>query len=301
MTKKGTNQNDGKSQTLSSALNLAYTLYDILSKRRKKEGKILFESSETVFEFASKTPSSESSSGKLIPSNVKNRSRVAAHMLIEEFMVLANEEVAKWCDSHGLPFLSRVHGIPPFNSVDVIRKIIGKNRALPLLGGAGGGTSPSLLLRPNSPHKNGGLETYKGRNEHNRKDKNTTLEPKEIRDFLDTLSEDDTYKYSRLLLPKMAKAVYADSKHRHFGLALEYYAHFTSPIRRYPDLQVHRIIKEKLRGTLTDERIIHYKKILKKVARACSERERAAEDIERAFDSLYACRYMSNHVGEVFA
>lgn len=98
----------------------------------------------------------------------------------------------------------------------------------------------------------------------------------------------------------MAKATYTDTKHRHFGLALEYYAHFTSPIRRYPDLQVHRIIKEKLRGTLTDERIIHYKKILKKVARACSERERAAEDIERAFDSLYACRYMANHVGETY-
>lgn len=96
----------------------------------------------------------------------------------------------------------------------------------------------------------------------------------------------------------MAKATYTDTKHRHFGLALEYYAHFTSPIRRYPDLQVHRIIKEKLRGTLTDERIIHYKKILKKVARVCSERERAAEDIERAFDSLYSVRYMANHVGE---
>jgi len=99
----------------------------------------------------------------------------------------------------------------------------------------------------------------------------------------------------------MAKATYADAKHRHFGLALEYYSHFTSPIRRYPDLQVHRIIKEKLRGTLTDERIIHYKKILKKVARSCSERERTAEDIERAFDSLYACRYMANHVGETYA
>ena len=61
----------------------------------------------------------------------------------------------------------------------------------------------------------------------------------------------------------MSKAVYADRKHRHFGLALEYYAHFTSPIRRYPDLQVHRIIKEKLHGTLTEGRIIHYQKILR--------------------------------------
>lgn len=72
----------------------------------------------------------------------------------------------------------------------------------------------------------------------------------------------------------MAKAVYRDRPDRHFGLALTYYAHFTSPIRRYPDLQIHRIIKEKLRGTLTDARKVHYAKILKKVARQCSEREK---------------------------
>lgn len=141
------------------------------------------------------------------------------------------------------------------------------------------------------------LDSSRTRNDRT---KPQSLEPRHIREFLDALPPDEVYKYSRLLLPKMAKATYADTKHRHFGLALEYYSHFTSPIRRYPDLQVHRIIKEKLRGTLTDERIVHYKKILKKVARSCSERERTAEDIERAFDSLYASRYMANHVGETY-
>ena len=72
----------------------------------------------------------------------------------------------------------------------------------------------------------------------------------------------------------MAKATYSDTPFRHFGLALEYYSHFTSPIRRYPDLQVHRIIKEKIRGELTPERISHYKALLKRVARNCSEREK---------------------------
>ena len=72
----------------------------------------------------------------------------------------------------------------------------------------------------------------------------------------------------------MAKATYSDTPFRHFGLALEYYSHFTSPIRRYPDLQVHRIIKEQVRGLLTPERVSHYKTILKRVARNCSERER---------------------------
>jgi ribonuclease R len=112
---------------------------------------------------------------------------------------------------------------------------------------------------------------------------------------------DEVYRYSRLLLPKMAKANYSEKALGHFGLALDFYAHFTSPIRRYPDLQVHRIIKEKLRGLLSRERISHYKALLPKVAKRSSERERRAEDLERAFDALYACRYMRSHVGETFS
>lgn len=98
----------------------------------------------------------------------------------------------------------------------------------------------------------------------------------------------------------MAKAVYSDKKFRHFGLALEYYAHFTSPIRRYPDLQIHRIIKEELHGLLTPERKKHYAQVLKKMAHHCSEMERHAEDLERQFDALYACRYMMGFVGHEF-
>lgn len=94
----------------------------------------------------------------------------------------------------------------------------------------------------------------------------------------------------------MAKATYSDTPFRHFGLALEYYAHFTSPIRRYPDLQIHRIIKEKLQGKLSKDRIKHYHSILKKVANISSEKERDAEDIEHTMDDLYACRYMQDTV-----
>ena len=94
----------------------------------------------------------------------------------------------------------------------------------------------------------------------------------------------------------MAKATYSDTPYRHFGLALEYYSHFTSPIRRYPDLQIHRIIKEKITGKLSSERSDHYKALLKRVARTCSERERSAEDIERAMNSLYICRYMVDKI-----
>ena len=99
----------------------------------------------------------------------------------------------------------------------------------------------------------------------------------------------------------MAKAYYSETVWRHFGLALDFYAHFTSPVRRYPDLQIHRIIKEKIRSHLTVSRIDHYKKILPKVAKACSLGERNADDTERAFDALYACRYMQDKISEKFS
>lgn len=136
--------------------------------------------------------------------SVEKRKRVRTHFLIEEFMVLANEEVAKWCAKKNLPFLSRIHDLPPDENQVIIREIIGYP-------------------------------------------KNAEITPKSIRDAMDTfITEASIYRHSRLLLPKMAKAFYSDKAHRHFGLALDFYAHFTSPIRRYPDLQVHRIIKEEL-------------------------------------------------------
>ncbi len=183
-------------------------------------------------------------------------------------MVLANEEVAKWCESNGIPFLSRVHGLPGNEQTEIIQEILRKNRD----------QSKSIpLFKRQIP----------------------VLEPTHIREFLEKIQDPiDLYRFSRLLLPKMAKATYSDTPFRHFGLALEYYAHFTSPIRRYPDLQVHRIIKEKIHGVLTPERITHYKTILKKIARKCSEQERSAEDIERAMNSLYICRYMRDKIGK---
>ena len=86
----------------------------------------------------------------------------------------------------------------------------------------------------------------------------------------------------------------------HFGLAAKYYCHFTSPIRRYPDLQIHRIIKENLRGRMNDTRKAHYEKILPEVALHASKRERLAEEAERETDKLKKVEYMSQHIGETF-
>jgi ribonuclease R len=235
---------------LQETILLGYELYEIIQLRRKREGKILFESTELRFEL-----DTSHAKEKIIPKNVSKRVRTNAHKLIEEFMVLANEEVAKWCENNNIPFLSRIHSLPGNDQMKIIEGLIG----------------------------------HRG------------ITPHSIRKFLDSLSnERDLYRYSRLLLPKMAKAHYSDKRSMHFWLALEYYAHFTSPIRRYPDLQIHRIIKEKINNRLTPERRIHYKTILGKVARHCSLEERKAEDVARVFDALYACRFMEQNIWQIY-
>ena len=105
---------------------------------------------------------------------------------------------------------------------------------------------------------------------------------------------------SRLALRSMKQAKYTAENTGHFGLAAQYYCHFTSPIRRYPDLQIHRIIKENLRGRMNDERRAHYDNILTEVAKKSSERERLAEEAERETIKLKKVEYMAQHIGETF-
>ena len=87
----------------------------------------------------------------------------------------------------------------------------------------------------------------------------------------------------------------------HFGLAAKYYTHFTSPIRRYPDLQIHRIIKESLHGGITDKRIKHYENILPDVTKHASQTERRADDAEREVDKMKKAEYMSLRIGKTFS
>ena len=104
----------------------------------------------------------------------------------------------------------------------------------------------------------------------------------------------------RLTLRSMQQAKYSPENDGHFGLAAKYYTHFTSPIRRYPDLQIHRIIKENLRNRFTEERREHYEKILPSVANASSTLERRAEEAERDTVKLKKAEYMRNHIGEEY-
>ncbi len=226
-----------------------YKLFKILETRRKKEGKILFEMTECYFTLDEKRNVTA----------ITKRERNDAHMMIEEFMVLANEEVAKWCVKNKLPFLSRVHGVPDTEDMKSLSEIL-----------------EDLSLA-------------------------TRLEPRHIRDHLERATDPrERYRLSRLLLPKMAKAFYGDTPKWHFGLALQYYSHFTSPIRRYPDLLVHRIIKEFLHGELSKEEKESYTRSMKRIGKNLSEKEKQAESVERAIDSLMMCRYMSDKVGQSF-
>ena len=103
-----------------------------------------------------------------------------------------------------------------------------------------------------------------------------------------------------MVLRSMKQAKYQAENIGHFGLAAKYYCHFTSPIRRYPDLQIHRIIKEIIEGQLSPERIRHYESFLSEAAYHCSVTERTADDAERETDKLKMAEYMSGRIGEEY-
>ncbi len=190
--------------------------------------------------------------------------RNSATSLIEQFMLSANECVASHMLEEELPFLYRVHETP---DADRMRDLM-------------------ELLRSFGYH-------MKGEPEH--------ITPKEIQKMLSGIAGRDEEELIRTLaLRSMKQARYDTECLGHFGLAVKEYTHFTSPIRRYPDLQIHRILKEELKGKLGDKRIKHYEKILDKVAKQSSDRERRAVEAERDTDKLMMASYMSDKKGEVY-
>ena len=127
------------------------------------------------------------------------------------------------------------------------------------------------------------------------------MHPKEIQKLLTKIEgSDEENLIARLTLRSMKRASYTTDCIGHFGLAAKYYCHFTSPIRRYPDLFIHRIIKENIHGGLSDKRIAHYNKILPETAKHTSTTERRADDAERDTDKLKMVEYMEKHIGEIY-
>ncbi len=204
--------------------------------------------------------------------DVQAYEHTAANDLIEEFMLAANETVAKHFSWLEAPFVYRVHEEPDGEKMRAIVPTI-----------ASFGYSLKAVGKKGSKgHQN-------------------EIHPKEVQKLLAaTVGKPEEKLINRLVLRSMKQARYATACLGHFGLASEYYCHFTSPIRRYPDLQIHRIIKESLRGALSEERVDHYRSILDEVADHSSKRERRAAESERETDKLKKVEYISGHLGECF-
>ena len=198
------------------------------------------------------------------PLAIEPRQRNAATKLIEDFMLAANETVAEDYFWQALPFLYRTHDRPDPEKIKALGIFI----------------------------NNFGYHIRMQQGE---------IHPKELQKLLDRLEgTSEEALLSRLVLRSMKQARYTTDCSGHFGLAARYYTHFTSPIRRYPDLQIHRIIKENLRGGLAEERRAHYEAILPQAAIQSSALERRAEEAERETEKLKKCQYMSRFVGEKF-
>lgn len=134
---------------------------------------------------------------------------------------------------------------------------------------------------------NFGYRLHIGRKQGKRQENGADVHPKQLQKLLDQIEgTPEEAMLSRLILRSMKRAVYSPECSGHFGLAATHYCHFTSPIRRYPDLQIHRIIKEFLRGRLTEKRKEHYEDILNGVAKHSSETERRADEAERICEKM---------------
>ena len=191
--------------------------------------------------------------------------REESHKIIEDFMLAANETVAEEYYWRDIPFLYRVHERPDFDKWQELSRIL---------------SNFSILLRAKDPD---------------------SIRPKALQGILETIKgKDEEMMLSNLILRSLKQAKYSVECGEHFGLASKYYTHFTSPIRRYPDLQIHRIIKENLFSQENEKRFAHYSRILPDVAMQSSLRERRADEAERDCMKLKKCQYMKNYLGESF-
>jgi exoribonuclease R len=198
------------------------------------------------------------------PVDIKAYERNDATRLIEDFMLAANETVAEKYHFMEIPFLYRTHDNP----------------------------DPEKMQRLSLFIENFGLFI---------RSRQGQTHPKEIQKLLVKIEgTPEEALISRLALRSMKQAIYSPQCTGHFGLAAKYYTHFTSPIRRYPDLQIHRIIKEQLHGKLTAKRIAHYLDILPDVAATSSKTERQADEAERAVEKLKKCEYMAGRIGNYY-
>ncbi len=198
------------------------------------------------------------------PTEIRAYEQNTATNLIEEFMLAANETIAEYFYWQEVPFLYRTHEAPDEEKILKLSNFI-----------AGFGYG------------------IKGISDE--------IHPKELQKLLARIADTPEERMiSRLTLRSMKQARYTTNSTGHFGLAAQHYCHFTSPIRRYPDLQIHRIIKDVLRGRMKQARIDHYNGLLPETADHCSKTERRADEAERETIKMKKAEYMQQHIGEEF-
>ena len=225
-----------------------------LQEKKEKAGSLDFEVPEVQFVF--------DENGMAV--DFERRERNDAHRLIEDFMVLANQTVAKeYCDND-IPFVYRVHESPRKEKVEAV---------LEYLKGIG-------VKAPSIPQD---------------------ITPEYYQELINLCSNQPfTETVNKVILRSMQKARYTNECLGHFGLALKYYCHFTSPIRRYPDLTIHRIIKENIRKGIKGERIAELEDFTFESGEQSSLTEKNADKCERDVDDLWKAYLVRDRIGEEF-
>lgn len=197
------------------------------------------------------------------PIEIKPYEREIANRMIEEFMLVCNETIAEHMFNKRLPFVYRIHENPDAEKLDKFKEFVYN------------------------------LGYYVKWNDE--------VRPKDLQAVIEKVKgKKEEVVINTLLLRSMMQARYSPENVGHFGLAAEYYCHFTSPIRRYPDLQIHRIIKESLNNKIDDNRSRKLVNLVDYAAKQSSEMERVAQEAEREVDDLKKAEYMLDRIGEEY-
>ncbi|HYE83513.1 MAG TPA: ribonuclease R [Clostridia bacterium] len=197
------------------------------------------------------------------PVEIRPYERGISEKIIEEFMLVCNETIAEHMYWKEIPFVYRVHEDPNAEKLQAFNEFI-FNFGYHLKGIA-------------------------------------EIHPKALQQLTDQIKGTKEERIiNTLMLRSLKKARYTSTSMGHFGLAAKYYCHFTSPIRRYPDLMIHRIIKEDIHGKLTEKRLKHLQSVIEGIAEQSSIRERAADEAERAVEDLKKTEYMKDRIGEEY-
>ena len=236
---------------LQSCITIMHQLAKILERKRFQRGAVQFSFVEEVFQF----------DGDERMIGVKRNYQSSSMKLIEQFMLEANETVAKHCKDNRIPSIFRVHDSPDMKKLKKLQKVF---------------------------HRFGIRTSMTSLND-----------PKKFNDLLEKIKGFSNFEQLQvLLLRSMSLAVYDTNNKGHFGLAAKYYTHFTSPIRRYPDLLVHRELKKNFNS---DKKIKKIKSLINnELAELCSQQERRAEKAERQSIDLIKVDFFANLIGQTF-